>query len=58
VLQQTHGPKIHIFRYRSKTRYRRHVGHRQKYTSIEISDIAVEAPGSNESAKEVSRNGA
>ena len=41
VLSEVKGPKIDVFRYRAKTRYRRHVGHRQKYSSIEISDIEL-----------------
>ncbi len=41
VLGETKGPKVDIFRYRSKTGYRRHTGHRQQYTSLQIEDIAV-----------------
>ena len=39
VVGETKGPKVHIFRYRNKTRYRRRAGHRQKYSSVEISGI-------------------
>lgn len=41
VLDETKGPKIDIFRYRNKSRYRRHTGHRQRYANIEISDIKL-----------------
>ncbi len=33
------GPKIDIFKYKAKTGYRRRGGHRQKYTTIEITKI-------------------
>lgn len=41
VVGETKGPKVHIFRYRNKTRYRRRSGHRQKYSSVEISGIKI-----------------
>jgi large subunit ribosomal protein L21 len=41
VLSDSKGPKVDIFKYRNKTGYRRHQGHRQQYTSVEISDIKV-----------------
>ena len=41
VVGEVKGPKIDIFRYRNKTRYRRRSGHRQKYSSVEISDIDI-----------------
>jgi large subunit ribosomal protein L21 len=41
VVGAAQGPKVRVKRYRSKTGYRRHTGHRQKYTAIEISDIDV-----------------
>ena len=39
VLGQTKGPKITGFTYKNKTRGRRKWGHRQKYTTIEITGI-------------------
>jgi len=33
------GPKLIIFRYKSKSRYRRKTGHRQDYTVLTIEDI-------------------
>lgn len=41
VLGEAKGPKIEVVKYRNKTGYRRNTGHRQKYTSIQISDIKV-----------------
>jgi large subunit ribosomal protein L21 len=41
VLSEAKGPKVHIFRYKNKSRYRRRTGHRQKYSSIEISGIKM-----------------
>jgi large subunit ribosomal protein L21 len=33
------GDKIDIFKYKNKTGYRRRAGHRQKYTTIEVTKI-------------------
>ena len=41
VVGEGRAPKIHVYRFRPKTGYRRHTGHRQQYTSIEISDIRL-----------------
>lgn len=43
VLGEVAGDKVEIFKYKSKTGYRRHQGHRQKFTRIEITKI--ELPG-------------
>jgi large subunit ribosomal protein L21 len=40
------GPKIAGFRYKNKSNQRRHWGHRQHYTTIEITGIT--SPGSQE----------
>src|SRR5215472_4812790 len=37
--QLRRGPKLIIFRYKSKSRYRRKTGHRQDYTELTIQDI-------------------
>jgi large subunit ribosomal protein L21 len=42
VVGERRGDKIRIFKYRSKTGYRRRAGHRQTLTSIEISEIDLE----------------
>lgn len=39
VVGQTKGPKITGFKYKNKTRSRKRWGHRQKYTTIEITGI-------------------
>jgi large subunit ribosomal protein L21 len=39
VVGQSKGPKINGFTYKSKTRNRRHWGHRQRYSIIEITGI-------------------
>src|SRR5579871_2948628 len=41
VVGEAKGPKIHGFKYKSKTRQRRHWGHRQHYTTIEITGIST-----------------
>ena len=33
------GKKIIVFKYKSKTRYRRKNGHRQHYTDLRVTDI-------------------
>ncbi|MFN2593536.1 MAG: 50S ribosomal protein L21 [Actinomycetota bacterium] len=41
VLGEIKGPKVDVVKYRNKTGYRRHNGHRQRYTSVQISDIKL-----------------
>ena len=41
IVGETKGPKVLVFRYRNKTRYRKRTGHRQKYSSVEISGIKL-----------------
>jgi large subunit ribosomal protein L21 len=41
VVGETKGPKVNVAKYRNKTGYRRNAGHRQKYTSVQISGIKV-----------------
>ncbi len=48
VLGEAQGPKIDIFKYKNKSGNRRHQGHRQKYTRIEITGIDL--PGSKTKA--------
>ena len=35
------GKKVVVFKYKSKTRYRRKNGHRQSYTELKVTDISV-----------------
>jgi len=39
IVGEEKGPKIRGFTYKNKTNSRRHWGHRQKYTTIEITGI-------------------
>jgi len=40
VLEHFKGPKIVVFKYRAKERYRVKTGHRQKYTRVRVDSIA------------------
>ena len=40
VVGEAKGPKINAFKYKAKTNYRRHWGHRQHYTTVEITAIS------------------
>jgi large subunit ribosomal protein L21 len=39
VADQIKGPKIKVFKYKPKVRYRKRQGHRQLYTLLEVSKI-------------------
>ncbi len=41
VVAQEKGPKIHVFKYRPRKRYRRRSGHRQHYTRLRVDAILV-----------------
>ena len=41
VLQHLKGDKLDVFQYRQKTGYRRHTGHRQSLTLVEISELRL-----------------
>lgn len=41
VLGQEKGPKIRIFKYIPKERYRRRQGHRQTYTRLRVDEIVI-----------------
>jgi large subunit ribosomal protein L21 len=42
VLAQVKGPKVVVFRYKAKERYRTKTGHRQQYTKVRIDTITEE----------------
>jgi large subunit ribosomal protein L21 len=42
VMQQMRGPKLTVFKYKSKKRYRHKRGHRQDLTLLRIDDILAE----------------
>jgi large subunit ribosomal protein L21 len=39
VADQIKGPKIRVFKYKPKVRYRKRQGHRQQYTLLEVKKI-------------------
>lgn len=39
IIAEVKGDKIEVFKYKSKSRYRKHTGHRQKYTQVKVSSI-------------------
>ena len=41
VVSQVKSPKIVVFKYKPKKRYRVKTGHRQKYTRLQIDSISV-----------------
>ncbi len=41
VVAQEKGPKIRIFKYHPKKRYRLRAGHRQRYTRLQVDEIVV-----------------
>lgn len=51
VLDQGKGTKIDVYKFRNKTGYRRHAGHRQSFTRIEISGISLSGSKSASTAK-------
>lgn len=57
VVGEAKGPKIDIFKYKNKTGYRRHLGHRQKYTAIRIDDIDLASSAGRRGTQDVESNG-
>jgi len=43
VLEHGRGRKLHIYKFRAKTQYRRHTGHRQPYTEVRVAEIVTGA---------------
>ena len=41
VVAQEKGPKVRIFKYHPKKRYRRRAGHRQRYTRLRVDEIVA-----------------
>lgn len=53
VVEHGRGPKVIVFKYKAKTRYRRRRGHRQGYTRLAVRQIlAAEAPPKTEERPE------
>ena len=40
ILEQGRHDKIHVIKFKNKTRYKRNVGHKQPYTKVEIVKIS------------------
>lgn len=51
VLGETKGDKVEVNKFRNKTGYRRHQGHRQKYTTIQIGDITLSGAAKTKTTK-------
>ncbi len=45
VLGESMGPKVDVFKYQPKSGYRRRQGHRQRYTTIQVTAIDLPAAG-------------
>lgn len=41
IVAQGLGPKVTIFKFRRRKNYRRHTGHRQPFTALEITNIVA-----------------
>ena len=52
VVGETKGAKVEVMKYRNKTGYRRHNGHRQRYTTIQIADIKLSGGAASKAPKE------
>jgi large subunit ribosomal protein L21 len=57
VLGEGRGPKIEVYKFRNKTGYRRHAGHRQSFSTIEISGISLGSKGGSKKKKEEAEDG-
>lgn len=47
IVSQIKGPKLLVFKYKPKIRYRVKRGHRQHYTRLRIDSISLESGGKN-----------
>jgi large subunit ribosomal protein L21 len=56
VVGDSTGPKIDIFKYKSKTGYRRRAGHRQKYTQLLVKKIQLPAAKKKAAKKESTKD--
>ncbi len=55
VLGEAKGPKVDIFKYKNKTGYRRRMGHRQRYTSLEVTGIDLPESPAKPAAKSAAK---
>ena len=54
VLAEPRGPKILVYKYKAKKRYRRTQGHRQEQSLLEV--VSVSAPGGKSKASKAAAN--
>ena len=52
VVEHLRGPKLVIFKYKPKTRYRRKTGHRQELTRLQIEDLVLSRQAPEAEAEE------
>jgi large subunit ribosomal protein L21 len=52
VVEHVRGPKVRIGKYRQRTGYRRHTGHRSELTQIEIESIGTKQTRAKKGAEE------
>jgi len=55
VLGEVKGDKVEIFKYKPKTGYRRRMGHRQTYTELEITGIALEQKKKSQATRQAKK---
>ncbi len=48
VLEHVRGPKVRVFHYKNKQRYRKTQGHRQEYTRVRVDKITHGKKGSED----------
>jgi large subunit ribosomal protein L21 len=53
VVGDAQGPKVDVMKFRNKTGYRRHTGHRQRYTTVQIAEIKLTSGRSKAAEGEV-----
>ena len=51
VLAHERGPKLRVVKFKPKRGYRRHNGHRQELTRIQITSLALKSAGSRRSGR-------
>lgn len=56
VVGEGRGPKVEISKFRNKSGYRRNNGHRQAFTTVEISGIKLSGGKSGDSSKKTAGN--
>ena len=39
IVRQGRGPKISVFKFKRRKKYRRHIGHRQSLTTVRVKEI-------------------